>query len=73
MPVSSVIVAAAHPGNVTRARRGDHMDDAAPQLNELGFYTLAGHSATPRDLIGEVRHAEHIGLGAAFVSERFNT
>ena len=49
------------------------MDQAAPQLTELGFYTLAGHSATPRDLIGEVRDAERIGLGAAFVSERFNT
>ena len=48
------------------------MDDAAPQLNELGFYTLAGHSATPRDLIAEVHDAERIGLGSAFVSERFN-
>ena len=48
------------------------MTDAAPQLNELGFYTLAGHSATPRDLIAEVRDAERIGLGSAFVSERFN-
>jgi 5,10-methylenetetrahydromethanopterin reductase len=43
------------------------------QLNELGFYTLAGHSDTPRDLVEEVRHAERIGLGSAFVSERFNT
>jgi alkanesulfonate monooxygenase SsuD/methylene tetrahydromethanopterin reductase-like flavin-dependent oxidoreductase (luciferase family) len=42
------------------------------QLNELGFYTLAGHSDTPRDLVGEVRHAERIGLGSAFISERFN-
>ena len=48
-------------------------DEAAPRLNELGFYTLAGHSATPRDLISEVRDAERIGLGSAFVSERFNT
>jgi probable F420-dependent oxidoreductase len=45
---------------------------AAAQLNELGFYTLAGHSDTPRDLVDEVRHAERIGLGSAFVSERFN-
>lgn len=43
-----------------------------PQLCELGFYTLAGHSATPRDLIDEVADAERIGLGSAFVSERFN-
>ncbi len=42
------------------------------QLNELGFYTLAGHSDSPRDLVTEVRDAERIGLGAAFVSERFN-
>ncbi len=48
------------------------MADTGSQLNELGFYTLAGHSATPRDLIDEVRDAEQIGLGSAFVSERFN-
>lgn len=41
-------------------------------LPELGFYTLAGHSETPRDLIGEVRTAERIGLGSAFISERWN-
>ncbi|MCK9875344.1 TIGR03857 family LLM class F420-dependent oxidoreductase [Frankia sp. Ag45/Mut15] len=46
---------------------------AGHQLNELGFYTLAGHSDSPRDLVDEVRVAERIGLGAAFVSERFNT
>ncbi|MBL7491166.1 TIGR03857 family LLM class F420-dependent oxidoreductase [Frankia sp. AgB1.9] len=42
-------------------------------LTELGFYTLAGHSATPRDLVGEVRQAERLGIGAAFISERFST
>jgi 5,10-methylenetetrahydromethanopterin reductase len=41
-------------------------------LGELGFYTLAGHSDSPRDLVHEVRLAEQLGLGAAFVSERFN-
>ena len=41
-------------------------------LHELGFYTLAGHSDSPRDLVGEVQRAEALGLGAAFVSERFN-
>ena len=41
-------------------------------LNELGFYTLAGHSDSPRDLVDEVRQAERLGLGSAFVSERFN-
>ena len=43
------------------------------QLNELGFYALSGHSATPRDLVDEVIDAERLGLGAAFVSERFST
>lgn len=39
---------------------------------ELGFYTLAGAPQTPRELIAEVRDAEAMGLGAAFISERFN-
>jgi 5,10-methylenetetrahydromethanopterin reductase len=43
------------------------------QMNELGFYGLAGHSATPRDLVTEVQRAEEIGLGSVFISERFNT
>lgn len=43
------------------------------RLNELGFYVLAGHSATPRDLVAEVAEGERLGLGSAFVSERFNT
>lgn len=42
------------------------------QMNELGFYALAGAPESPRDLIAEVRHAEELGLGAAFVSERLN-
>ena len=42
------------------------------QLGELGFYTLAGHTDSPRDLLDEAREAEALGLGAAFVSERFN-
>jgi 5,10-methylenetetrahydromethanopterin reductase len=43
------------------------------RLNELGFYGLAGHSATPRDLVTEVQRAEQLGLGSVFISERFNT
>jgi 5,10-methylenetetrahydromethanopterin reductase len=42
------------------------------QLTELGFYALAGHSDSPRDLVEEVRQAERLGLGSAFISERFN-
>lgn len=41
-------------------------------LTELGYYALAGHSNSPRDLLKEVADAEEMGLGAAFVSERFN-
>jgi probable F420-dependent oxidoreductase len=40
---------------------------------ELGCYGLAGHSATPADLITEARLAEELGLGSIFLSERFNT
>lgn len=43
------------------------------QLTELGFYTLAGHSSTPRDLVTEVRRGEELGLGTVFISERFST
>jgi len=42
------------------------------QLTELGFYTLAGHSDSPQDVVSEVRAAEELGLGSAFISERFN-
>ena len=41
-------------------------------LAELGFYTLAGHTNSPRDLVDEVVEAERLGLGTAFISERFN-
>lgn len=41
-------------------------------FNELGFYTLPGAPRSPRDLIGEVRDAEQMGIGACFISERFN-
>jgi len=41
-------------------------------MNEIGFYTLAGAPRSPRDLVDEVREAEAMGLGSAFISERFN-
>jgi len=41
-------------------------------MNELGFYTLAGAPRSPRALTDEVRDAEALGLGSAFVSERWN-
>jgi probable F420-dependent oxidoreductase len=39
---------------------------------ELGFYTLAGAPESPRELIQEVHDAETLGLGAAFISERYD-
>lgn len=44
----------------------------AEQMNEVGFYGLAGHSNSPRDLVGEVRTGEELGIGSVFLSERFN-
>jgi 5,10-methylenetetrahydromethanopterin reductase len=41
-------------------------------MNELAFYTLAGQPRSPRDLIAEVRAGEAMGLGSAFISERWN-
>ena len=41
------------------------------ELPELGFYTLGGQPDRPRELIDEVRLAEAMGLGHAFISERF--
>jgi len=42
------------------------------QLTELGFYVLPGHTDTPADAITEALAGEALGLGAAFISERFN-
>lgn len=42
------------------------------RMNELGFYTLAGAPKSPRDLIDEVRMGEAMGIGSAFISERYN-
>lgn len=42
------------------------------QLNELGFYTLAGAPRSPAELLDEVPAAEALGLGSVFISERFN-
>ena len=38
----------------------------------MGFYTLAGGAQNPRDLVQEIQDAEALGLGAVFISERFN-
>ena len=41
-------------------------------LNELGCYLLAGQPDTARDIVTETHDAEALGLGAAFISERYN-
>ena len=41
-------------------------------LGELGFYALAGAPDSPRAILDEVRDAEALGLGTAFISERFD-
>ena len=41
-------------------------------MNELSFYTLAGQPQSPAELIPEVAHAERLGIGSCFISERFN-
>jgi 5,10-methylenetetrahydromethanopterin reductase len=46
--------------------------DNQPQLNELGFYVLAGAPKSPAELLEEVPGAESLGIGSAFISERFN-
>ncbi len=43
-----------------------------PRLPELGFYTLAGGAQDPRVMVDEIAEAERLGLGAVFISERFN-
>lgn len=43
-----------------------------PRHPRLGFYTLAGAPRSPRDMLDELARAEELGLGAAFISERFN-
>ena len=48
------------------------MTDGTDVLDELGFYVLAGQPASSRDLVAEVIEGERMGLGTAFVSERYN-
>jgi probable F420-dependent oxidoreductase len=41
-------------------------------LPELGCYLLAGQPDSSRAIVEETRVAEELGLGAAFISERYN-
>lgn len=42
------------------------------QFPELGFYTLPGHTKNPAEMLEELRQAEAMGLGSAWISERFD-
>lgn len=44
----------------------------ASRFPELGFYTLPGHTRNPAEMLDEVREAEAMGLGSAWISERFD-
>lgn len=41
-------------------------------LEELGFYALAGQPASSRAIVQEVSDGEAMGLGTAFISERYD-
>ena len=43
-----------------------------PRFPELGFYALPGHTKTPADILEEVSHADKLGIGSAWISERFD-
>jgi probable F420-dependent oxidoreductase len=43
------------------------------RIDELGYYLLGGHPKAPAALIDEARRGEDLGLGSAFISERWNT
>jgi probable F420-dependent oxidoreductase len=47
-------------------------DGTDRQLTELGFYGLSGDTTSPQTLLEETATAERLGLGACFLSERFN-
>jgi probable F420-dependent oxidoreductase len=48
------------------------VDAPASDLPELGFYTLAGHANSSRELVNDVRVGEAMGFGSVFISERFD-
>ncbi len=58
--------------NVTAESNSRSTETLLPPLTELGFYVLPGHTDTPGDAIAEARAGEDLGLGSAFISERFN-
>ena len=43
-----------------------------PVLDELGYYLLPGQPGSSREIVAEAIAGEELGLGTAFVSERYN-
>ena len=72
-PTNAATAATPADSRAQQAQQAQAQQAQQAQCCELGFYTLAGHSGTPRDLIAECHAAESLGLGTAFISERFNT
>jgi probable F420-dependent oxidoreductase len=61
-----------HPANRNRPNPSTSGKVRPPVLEELGFYALAGQPASSRAIIEEIHDGEAIGLGAAFISERYD-
>lgn len=63
------------PTRSPEAREGANVDrqetNEPPLMPELACYGLAGHSASPADLVTEAARAEELGLGSILLSERF--
>jgi probable F420-dependent oxidoreductase len=52
--------------------QGTESGAVTDQLDEIGFYVLAGAPESPADMFDEMAAAERLQLGSAFISERFN-
>src|SRR5512139_3585410 len=54
------------------AMRAAPLSHPVMRFPELGIYLLPGHTDSPADALAEVQAAEALGLGSAWVSERFD-
>ena len=54
------------------ARCTELFEESPMRFPELGIYLLPGHTDSPGDVIREVQEAEALGLGSAWISERFD-
>ncbi|MCL9759966.1 TIGR03857 family LLM class F420-dependent oxidoreductase [Frankia sp. AiPa1] len=48
------------------------MPDASTEVEKLGCYLLAGQPKSSRDIVAEAAEADALGLGMAWISERYN-